>query len=72
MTKKLKSAPDQLERLTATLSAMSNTELRDLARRSKISYDTIQRMAFLAPSGAYDPGYSKVRALTKFMFGVAS
>ncbi len=63
----MKKPMDMLERVCAAL-PKSATELRFLAAQVDISYDTLSRIAWLAPQGKYDPGYSKVKELYSFLF----
>ena len=58
---------DMLERICATLPTEARA-LRAMSKASGISYDTLSRIAWLAPQGKYDPGYSKVKELYSFLF----
>ena len=55
---------DLLERVVAELTARAG-DLRAVARESGIPYDTILRIK----NRENDPGYSKLRALYRYLFG---
>ena len=58
---------DLLDRIVETLAPLHGSELRKIAAASGVSYDTVARIAGLSPD-RYDPGYSKVKLLSEFLF----